>query len=133
MLLTPLLSTSTRPGIRMGLLDFAKDVGRQLFDTDAEAADNIREHLDIKLAGIENLTVDFDDGVATICGDCPNEATRNLERASTPLKRIGDPEEVAEVIFFLASDAASFVTGQCIYVDGGRLATSAASLLSDKS
>jgi nucleoid-associated protein YgaU len=61
----------------MGLLDFAKDVGRQLFDTDAEAADNIRQHLDIKLSGIKNLEVEFDDGVATLCGDCVNEATRN--------------------------------------------------------
>lgn len=61
----------------MGLLDFAKDVGRQLFDTDAEAADNIKQHLDIKLSGIKNLEVSFDDGVATLCGDCMNEATRN--------------------------------------------------------
>lgn len=61
----------------MGLLDFAKDVGRQLFDTDAEAADNIRQHLEIKLSGIKDLSVVFDDGVATICGECPNEATRN--------------------------------------------------------
>jgi nucleoid-associated protein YgaU len=61
----------------MGLLDFAKDVGRQLFDTDAEAADNIRQHLEVKLSGISNLDVAFDDGVATICGECVNEATRN--------------------------------------------------------
>ena len=61
----------------MGLLDFAKDVGRQLFDTDREAADNIKQHLDIKLSGVKNLDVAFDDGVATICGDCANEATRN--------------------------------------------------------
>jgi nucleoid-associated protein YgaU len=61
----------------MGLFDFAKDVGRQLFDTDKEAADNIKQHLDIKLTGIKNLDVAFDDGVATICGDCANEATRN--------------------------------------------------------
>lgn len=61
----------------MGLLDFARDVGRQIFDTDAEAADNIREHLDIQLSGIDNLTVDYDDGVATLCGNCVNEATRN--------------------------------------------------------
>lgn len=61
----------------MGLLDFAKDVGRQLFDTDAEAADNIKEHLEIKLSGLKNLDVKYDDGVATICGECPNEATRN--------------------------------------------------------
>ncbi len=61
----------------MSLFDFAKDVGRQLFDTDSEAADNIREHLEIKLSGIKNLDVKFDDGVATICGECPNEATRS--------------------------------------------------------
>jgi nucleoid-associated protein YgaU len=61
----------------MGFLDFAKHVGRQIFDTDAEAADNIKEHLEIKLAGIRNLDVKFDDGVATISGECPNEATRN--------------------------------------------------------
>jgi len=61
----------------MGFLDFAKDVGRQLFDTDAEAADNIKEHLNIKLSGLKNLDVKFDDGVATISGECVNEATKN--------------------------------------------------------
>ena len=61
----------------MSLFDFAKDVGRQLFDTDAEAADNIREHLEIKLSGLKNLDVKFDDGVCTLSGQCVNEATRN--------------------------------------------------------
>ena len=61
----------------MGLFDFVKDVGRQIFDTDAEAADNIKAHLDMSLTGISNLEVDFDDGVATLCGDCTNQATRD--------------------------------------------------------
>lgn len=61
----------------MGLFDFAKDVGRQLFDTDAEAADNIKEHLEIRTSGISNIEVDYDDGVATICGDCINQATKD--------------------------------------------------------
>jgi len=40
----------------------------------------------------------------------------------TPLGRMGDPSEVAQVAVFLASDEASYVTGQTIYPDGGRLA-----------
>lgn len=60
----------------MGLLDFARDVGWQLFDTDAEAAANIKQHLEIKMTGISNIDVMFDDGVATISGDCDNEKIR---------------------------------------------------------
>ncbi len=37
----------------------------------------------------------------------------------TPLYRIGDPGEVAELVYFLASDKASFITAQIIGVDGG--------------
>lgn len=39
--------------------------------------------------------------------------------AQTPLARLGQPEEVANVIAFLASDAASFITGETIHVNGG--------------
>jgi NAD(P)-dependent dehydrogenase (short-subunit alcohol dehydrogenase family) len=40
----------------------------------------------------------------------------------TPLRRLGEPEEVAAVCAFLASDAASYMTGEIVVVDGGRLA-----------
>jgi NAD(P)-dependent dehydrogenase (short-subunit alcohol dehydrogenase family) len=49
------------------------------------------------------------------------EAERKI-LSRTPLGRMGDPDEVANVAVFLASDEASYVTGQTIYPDGGRLA-----------
>jgi len=47
-------------------------------------------------------------------------AARIMSR--TPLRRLGQPDEVAAVCAFLASDAASYMTGEIVYVDGGRLA-----------
>ena len=43
-------------------------------------------------------------------------------RAAIPMGRIGDPSEVAAAIAFLASDDASYITGELLVVDGGRLA-----------
>jgi 3-oxoacyl-[acyl-carrier protein] reductase len=39
--------------------------------------------------------------------------------AQTPLARLGRPEEVAELVKFLASDASSYITGAAINVNGG--------------
>lgn len=71
-------------------------------------------------------------GVGAIKGEIAEDAEQRRLREVTPLKRIGDPEEVAEVIFFLASDAASYVTGQTLYVDGGRLVQSDPSAKEDE-
>jgi NAD(P)-dependent dehydrogenase (short-subunit alcohol dehydrogenase family) len=40
----------------------------------------------------------------------------------TPMKRLGEPSEVADVVAWLASDASSYVTGEVVVVDGGRMA-----------
>ena len=46
-----------------------------------------------------------------------------LEKAAEfiPMGRIGEPEDIADVILFLASDAARYLTGQVVVVDGGLL------------
>jgi NAD(P)-dependent dehydrogenase (short-subunit alcohol dehydrogenase family) len=49
------------------------------------------------------------------------EAERKI-LSRTPLGRMGEPSEIASVAAFLASDEASYLTGQTIYPDGGRLA-----------
>jgi NAD(P)-dependent dehydrogenase (short-subunit alcohol dehydrogenase family) len=46
------------------------------------------------------------------------------EAARRPLGRVGQPEEIAQAALYLASDAASFVTGTALVVDGGGLAGS---------
>ena len=48
-------------------------------------------------------------------------AAMNRILSRTPLKRVGSAREIAEVVAFLASSKASYITGETIYVDGGRL------------
>ena len=48
------------------------------------------------------------------------EEVRGEWASGTPLRRIGRPEEIADLAVFLASDRASFLTGTVIAVDGGR-------------
>ena len=104
----------------MGLFDFVKDVGRQIFDTDAEAADTIKNHLEVKTHGLSNLEVEFDDGTVTLCGDCSNQAVReqailiagNIQgvekivaddlRAPEPTPE--EPEEKAEIYEIVSGD-----------------------------
>jgi NAD(P)-dependent dehydrogenase (short-subunit alcohol dehydrogenase family) len=67
-------------------------------------------------------------GPGTILTDLARKAVlgnREAERkilSRTPMGRMGEPDEIGKVAAFLASDDASYLTGQTIYPDGGRLA-----------
>ncbi len=51
-----------------------------------------------------------------------DKAAMNKILSRTPMGRVGEPDEVASVALFLASEDSSFITGQTIYPDGGRMA-----------
>lgn len=57
--------------------------------------------------------------VSTVLASDPNARRGILSR--TPIGRVGEASEVASVVSFLASDDASYIVGQTIYPDGGRL------------
>lgn len=59
--------------------------------------------------------------ISTSLTETPSERLNYL-RNSYPLRRVGEPSDVARSIAFLASDEANFITGSIFGVDGGALA-----------
>jgi 3-oxoacyl-[acyl-carrier protein] reductase len=51
-------------------------------------------------------------------GRTPEELQKFVD--SLPLKRLADPQEIAQSVVFLASDESKFVTGVALFVDGGQ-------------
>jgi len=60
----------------MDLFGFAKDIGRRIFNKDEEAAEKIKELIEANNPGVENLEVEFDNGVVSLAGQCSSSAAR---------------------------------------------------------
>lgn len=64
------------------------------------------------------IATEMTDATARRVGTDPEEYRRQSAEV-TPVRRVGDPDDVAAAICFLASEEAGFITGQNLYVDGG--------------
>ena len=62
-------------------------------------------------------TENFDDCMGT---DTEEKREALLKQIGIPMRRYGKPEDIAAAVVYMASPAASWVTGQCLYVTGGR-------------
>ncbi len=86
---------------KAGLIGFTKSLAREV------AGRNVR---------VNAIAPGF---INTKMTEALTEEQRDALRAQIPMARIGEPEEVAKVVLFLASDLASYLTGQVIHITGG--------------
>jgi len=76
----------------MGLFDFVKDIGNKLFNRDEEAAQKIKAHIEETNPGIQDLVVEFNDGVVSLSGNA--DSAEAMEKA---VLMAGNVKGVAEV------------------------------------
>ena len=86
---------------KAGIIGFTKSLARELGSRNVRANVVAPGYVKTQLTGV-----------------LPEEATEAM-LTNTPLGRLGEPEDVAGAVRFLCSDAASFITGEVLLVDGG--------------
>jgi 3-oxoacyl-[acyl-carrier protein] reductase len=109
---TPLDNMILSNSVRSGVIGLAKTLSKEL------AKDRIRVNNVLPGAILTDRLRNLLAGQAQKTGK-PFEEVRRAREADIPLGHLGDPEDVANMIVFLASDRARYVTGATVQVDGG--------------
>ena len=97
----------------IGATEFSKESGRSELQLSVEAVRHALDDCGLTPADVDGLVDQMRDDV---------EAARRRVLQRTPLGRFGEPEEIGRVAVFLACEDSSYMTGQTLYPDGGRLA-----------
>lgn len=112
----PIANLVLSNAMRTGVLGVAKTLSREM------AADGILVNV-VAPGRIATERLDeLDEANATRTGTTAAEV-RKATVATIPLGRLGEPRELANLVVFLASEAASYITGSAIMVDGGMIST----------
>ena len=117
-----IVNISSLNGIRgtPGALAYAASKGGVVAITMSMALDHARDNIRVNCICPGSVHTPM---VQVVYAETPDpEAARQARVALHPLGRDGEPEDIAATIAFLASDDASFMTGQAVAVDGGRSA-----------
>jgi NAD(P)-dependent dehydrogenase (short-subunit alcohol dehydrogenase family) len=117
-----IINTASVQGLQsaLGVSAYAASKGGQLSLTRQLALEYAKDN--IRVLAINPGTIETP---LALAGSESVEALRAAAVATHPLGRIGKPQDIANVVLFLASDEASFMTGEYINVDGGMMAKGA--------
>jgi NAD(P)-dependent dehydrogenase (short-subunit alcohol dehydrogenase family) len=103
---------------------YAASKGGVLSLTRQMALDYAREHIRVVAVCPGTIDTDMSRAGARAAGDDIDAAVQAMA-ARHPLGRVGQPRDIAHAVLFLASDRASFITGEYLNVDGGLMALGA--------